>query len=217
MRCFPILGLTPSLDVFPSQWSHLCCASTASISPPSLDGMDISHQRVPPHVARSMYQSQEWLVSAAALLQLSSRLLVTTRANTHAHDTIQAIQHIHTTLSAALTRSRLCAAVHYGITTFWRSRLGRTSSASTQHIVGHFKSFQSVYTIGWRQEVLAARIITRDVDLSIRSTSVVPLSGITRRHSPPFLLVTLSLRVLGFVACENIAGYSCGYSLFEYP
>jgi hypothetical protein len=51
MRCFPILGLTPSLHVFPSHWSHLSCASTASISPPSLDGKDISHQRVPPHVA----------------------------------------------------------------------------------------------------------------------------------------------------------------------
>jgi hypothetical protein len=71
VRCFPILGLTPSLHVFPSHWSHLCCASTASSSPPSLDGMDLSRQRVPPHVAHCI--SHQIGCSAVALLQLSSR------------------------------------------------------------------------------------------------------------------------------------------------
>jgi hypothetical protein len=121
MRCFPILGSTPSLDVFPSHWSHLCCASTASISPPSLDGMDLSHQRVPPHVAHCISHKNGWsalLRCSSCPLDCSSQLGPTP----HAHDTIQAIQHIHTTLSAAHTRTRLCAAVHYGITTFWRSR-----------------------------------------------------------------------------------------------
>jgi hypothetical protein len=121
MRCFPILGLTPSLDVFPSHWSHLGCAFTASISPPSLDGMDISHQHVPPHIARCISHRNDWsalLRCFSCPLDCSSQLGPTP----HTHDTIQAIQHIHTTLSAVLTRSRLCAAVHYGITTFWRSR-----------------------------------------------------------------------------------------------
>jgi hypothetical protein len=57
---------------------------------------------------RSLYQSQEWLVSAAALLQLSSRLLVTTQANTsrprhHTSDTT----HSHNTLCSAHTHSTL--------------------------------------------------------------------------------------------------------------
>jgi hypothetical protein len=115
MRCFPILGWTPSLDVFPSHWSHLCCASTASISPPSLDGMDISHQRMPPHVVRCISHRNGWsalLRCSSCPLDCSSQLGPTP----HALDTIQAIQHIHTTLSAAPTRSRPCAAVHYGIT-----------------------------------------------------------------------------------------------------
>jgi hypothetical protein len=127
MRCFPILGLTPSLDVFPSHWSHLCCAPTASISPPSLDGMDISHQRVPPHVAHCISHrngSSALMRYSSCPLDCSSQLGPTP----HAHDTIQAIQHIHTTLSAAPTRSRLCAAVHYGITS------GINASWCTQRI-----------------------------------------------------------------------------------
>jgi hypothetical protein len=115
MRCFPILGVILSLDFFPSHWSHLCCASTASISPPSLDGMDISHQRVPPHLAHSISHRNGWsalLRCSSCTLDFASQLGPTP----HAHDTIQAIQHIHTTLFAALIRSRLCTAAHYGIT-----------------------------------------------------------------------------------------------------
>jgi hypothetical protein len=124
MRCFPILGLTPSLGIFPSHWSHLCCASTASISPPSLDGMDISHQHVPPHVAHCISHRNGWsalLRCSSCPLDCSSQLGPTP----HALDTIQAIQHIHTTLSAAPTRSRPCAAVHYGITACTRAILWR--------------------------------------------------------------------------------------------
>jgi hypothetical protein len=94
MRCFPILGSTPSLDVFPSH--------------PSISRWDGPLASARASARRSLYQSQEWLVSAAALLQLSSRLLVTARANTsrprhHTSDTT----HSHLTLCSAHTHSTL--------------------------------------------------------------------------------------------------------------
>jgi hypothetical protein len=132
MRCFPILGLTPSLDVFPSHWSHLCCASTASISPPSFDGMDISRQRVPPHVAHCISHRNGW----SALLRCSSCPLDCSSQlgqSPYAFDNIQAIQHIHTALSAALIRSRLGVAAYYGITRLHttRRRNGSTGQSVT--------------------------------------------------------------------------------------
>jgi hypothetical protein len=93
--------------------------------------MDLSHQRVPPHVAHCISHRNGWsarprLRCSSCPLDCSSQLGPTP----HAHDTIQAIQLIHTTLSAALTRSRLCAAVHYGITS--RS-LTSTRNNTTTH------------------------------------------------------------------------------------
>jgi hypothetical protein len=120
--------LTPSLDVFPSHWSHLCCASTASISPPSLDGMDLSHQRVPPHVARCISHRNGWsalLRCSSCPLDCSSQLGPTP----HALDTIQTIQHIHTTLCSAHTLSTLrCRPLRHNRVTRKFIRITHTSA-----------------------------------------------------------------------------------------